>query len=251
MQLLTLITAACADPIVRTLPASVDTIHLDIPRSELVIRYDDAALRTTLTVLTHTWWPGCALMLTGDHDAVSARIVHDSGLAGLACHSPVTLVLAGDSVLQVHLAAGDITTAATPGHQELHVGTGQVHGVMSEGIIRVAQGRVDLSHLHAPLDVHIQVGHIQLTYDTPPSGAITARADMGSVTVTLPAASPVSPQVYTSIGKQEQQFPAGDGAMVWVESRLGHARLLAAQGERSGHDDPGAPQRPSGRQDAP
>ncbi len=238
MQLLAFIAAVSAAPIVRTLPASMDTIHLDIPRGELVIVHDDAALHTTLTVMTHTWRSECALVLDGDQAEASARIVHDSGLAGLACHSPVVLVLAGDSALQVNITAGSITTAATPGHQALHVGTGQVNGTMSEGVVRVAQGRVRLDHLRAPLDVRIQVGHILLTYDAPPSGSVTARADLGDVTVTLPEASAVHPQVYSAIGKQEQQFRAGDGTLVWVESRLGRARLLAAQGGHQDHAPP-------------
>lgn len=236
MQLLVLIAAALAAPIVRTLPVSVGTINLDIPRGDLVVFYDAGAATSRLTVTPQGWREGCGLQLTGDHREATARVVHDGGLAGIACRSQVTLTLAGTSALYANITAGDITTTETPGQQDLRVNTGQVGGTMGAGSVQVVQGRVHLTGLSEALDVSVRVGQIQLTYDTPPTAPLTARADMGNVTVILPAGSAVSPRVYASIGRQEQQFAAGDGAAVWVEARVGNARLLAGQGSTPASD---------------
>jgi hypothetical protein len=230
MQLLILIASALAAPIVRTLPASVGTINLDIPRGELVVLYDEDATATRLTVTPLGWRAGCGLQLTGDHHDATARVIHDSGLAGLGCRSRVELVLAGPTTLSARVTAGNITTAATSGHQQLRVGTGRVGGSMGEGSVRVDQGRVNLSGLTEGLDVNVSVGHIQLTYATPPRGPLTAHADMGNVIVTLPAGSAIDPHIKASLGMQELHFPVGDGVSVSVESRVGNARLLADQG---------------------
>ena len=230
MQLLTIIVSALAAPIVRTLPASVATIHVDVPRGDLTVRHDPSATHTRLTVTPMSWGASCGLQLSGDHEHATARIVHDTGMAGLSCRSRVELTIAGETDLNARLNAGNINTSPTPGHQDLSVGTGRITGSLGTGWVRVDQGRVTLDGLRDELDVAVNVGNVRLDYITAPTGPLYARADMGNVTVTLPADAAVTPAVRSAVGLREQHFTAvADGVAVNVESQIGNARLLAAQ----------------------
>ena len=238
MQLLTTILSALAEPIIRTLPVDTGTINLDVARGDLVIRYDADATRSRLTVTPLGWREGCGLQLTGDRTMASARIVHDNGMAILGCRSQVELVLTGQTALVVQVSTGNITTTRTSGYQNISVGTGRVSGSIGAGRVRVDQGRVSLDGLSEPLDVAVNIGHIQLDYSTPPHGMLSARADLGNVTVLLPAESTVSPQVRSVVGIREQHFSTIDGGVeVRVESQLGNARLIASQGAAPASDD--------------
>ena len=234
MQLLITVLSALAAPIVRTLPSDVGTINLEVVRGDLTVRYAADASRTRLEVTPQGWRSGCGLQLSGDSTAVTARIVHDSGMAGLSCRSQVEIVLAGPSALSIRVTTGRITTTQTPGRQEISLGTGRVSGSIGEGRVRVEQGWVSLGELSEGLDVAVNIGNIQLDYRTPPRGALSARAEMGNVIVRLPSESSVSSQVRSGVGIREQHFPvsAAAGVEVRVESQLGNARLIAAQGTR-------------------
>jgi hypothetical protein len=241
MNLLLLILAARAEPIVRTLPTSVGTLSLELPRGELIVSHDSTAAATLLTVTPMGWAAGCGLSLSGDQQTATAQVIHDAGLAAVGCRSRVEVVLAGQTALSARISAGSVSTTATPGVQSIHVGTGRVSGSIGGGSVRVDQGRVSLGALTEGLDVSVNVGSIELTYDVPPRGPLTARSDMGNVTVTLPADAAIVPQVRSNVGIREQHFTSQAGVPVWVESQLGSARLLAQGTPTSASSQPTSP----------
>ena len=207
-------------------------LTLDVSRGDLTIHYDASARESRLTVHPDGWRAGCGLRLDGDGRVATARIEHDSGLAGLSCRSRVELILAGQTSLSVRVGVGNVFTDASPGRQDIQVGTGRVTGSIGAGRVSVDQGRVSLGGLTEGLEVRVNVGGILLDYIAPPSDNLSAQVDVGNVVVHLPAGSEISPGVYATLGLREQQFSHTPEARVRVdvESRLGNARLLAVQG---------------------
>ncbi|MCB9743693.1 MAG: hypothetical protein H6740_13925 [Alphaproteobacteria bacterium] len=140
------------EPIEKTLPANMPTLHIVDGVGSVKVRVDPRATETRVRIQPITWAEGCDVELSGDATRAEAKVLREGEDAGLACRTRFEVTLAAGTELAVDLGAG----------------------------------RVKMEDLEDPVDVHVGLGGVKLRYARPPEGAVAANVGLGRVRAHFP-----------------------------------------------------------------
>lgn len=190
-------------PVTRTLPRDMPTVHLLNTAGSVTVIHDPSAAESSVTALPVNWAEGCEVVFRGDASLAEAEVLRPNGRT--RCRTDWTLVLAGDTVVDLDLGRADVRLERTQSvvlvdarsarvelvdtQAPVHValGTGRVFGTSDQVVTAsVGMGKVRLEDLSAPVDAVVQVGGVRLEFTEAPDETVVARAGVGRVRTALP-----------------------------------------------------------------
>ena len=234
--------ASGAEPVHRTLPASMPALSVRGDRGDVRVRVDPTATRSEVVATPLSWEDDCQVVFSGD----SARAVVSFGPAvdgflASTCEASVEIVLAGDTAVDLELARGAVTlTGALPpitvdlgrgevvledaqALLELRVGRGRITGsAAGEGLAaQVKVGRVRLEALKAPVDVQVGLGGARLSYAAVFDGSVVAHTKLGRVQLFFPYGAWLDADLDAGLGWVRSDIPSNGDAMTHLEASSG------------------------------
>lgn len=245
-----------AQTVQRQFPAgAVSRLNIDIPAGDLQIYATDERELAQIRVIRTAWHERCILDVGHDGDRAWARVSLDGG-GRMPCRVDLRVDVTQNTRVFVQLASGDVRVSGLAGELttdigagdllidelsgplDAEMGSGQLLGVYKGPRLRaeVGSGLVRLDGMHAPADVTVGMGNVELSYSQAPVGTVDVRAGTGSVRVLLPPDSPVRTAVNVGMGSQRVRLPEQATALTRVNVVTGMGRVVV-EGRPEGEPD--------------
>ncbi|MFT5583153.1 MAG: hypothetical protein ACI9VR_000731 [Cognaticolwellia sp.] len=249
-----------SESVSRSLPASMPALEIAGDKGYVTVIYDPNATQSMVTATPVRWGEvGCKLDFSGDSTIARAQVIPSQDANTFErCETDWTVVLAGDTMVDVQLKAGKVEVQDTRGRVDVELGRGKLllintqgrvdaslgrgkikgshHG---EGALAVGVGKIKLEGLEQAISARSEVGGVKLTFAETPSGTVVAHAGIGRVRTALPYGATADLRDFDGrLARFRTEVPHRNVAQVRLEggARLGSTRVDTVVE----HEDPDA-----------
>lgn len=240
---------AAPGAVTRSLPAAMPALEILGDKGHVTVVYDPNATESRVTATPVRWGEvGCKLEFTGDAKVAKAMVLPaEEANTFERCETDWTVVLAGDTMVDVSLKSGKVELTETLGRVDVELGRGKVllsetqgrvdatlgrgkvkgshHG---EGAVAVGVGKIKLEGLQRAVSARTEVGGVKLTFEETPSGTVMAHAGMGRVRTALPYGATADLRDFDRrLSRFHTEVPHRNAAQVRLEggAKLGSTRV--------------------------
>lgn len=240
---------AASSPVTRSLPATMPALEITGDKGHVTVIYDPNATESKVTATPVRWGEvGCKLEFAGDSSVAKAMVLpSEEANTFERCETDWTVVLAGDTMLDVSLKSGKVELSQTVGRVDVEMGRGKVllsetqgrvdatlgrgkvkgshHG---EGALAIGVGKVKLEGLQKAVSARTELGGVKLTFQETPSGTVVAHAGIGRVRTALPYGATADLRDFDRrLARFHTEVPHRNAAQVRLEggAKLGSTRV--------------------------
>jgi hypothetical protein len=252
--------ALASEPVSRSLPAGMPALEIAGDKGHVTVIYDASATESRVTATPVRWGEvGCKLDFSGDAMLAKAQVIpSEEANTFERCETDWTVVLAGNTMVDVQLTAGKVEVQDTRGRVDVQLGRGKVlltntqgrvdatlgrgkvkgshHG---EGALAVGVGKIKLEGLQHAVSARTELGGVKLTFEETPSGTVVAHSGIGRVRTALPYGATADLRDFDGrLARFRTEVPHRNAAQVRLEggARLGSTRVDTVVE----HEDPDA-----------
>jgi hypothetical protein len=244
----------------RSLPVGMPALEIAGDKGHVTVVYDPNATESRVTATPVRWGQsGCKLDFSGDNTVARARVMPNQDANSFErCETDWTVVLAGDTMVDVQLKAGKVEVRDTLGRVDVELRRGKLllsntqgrvdaslgHGKVKgshhgEGALAVGVGKIKLEGLEHAISARSEVGGVKLTFAETPSGTVVAHAGIGRVRTALPYGATADLRDFDGrLARFRTEVPHRNAAQLRLAggARLGSTRVQTVVE----HEDPDA-----------